>query len=128
MRSAGDRPAEIGLAQGRLEHFAVGVARQRLGPDGDVLRHLGVGEVLPREVVELAKQAVQHAEEGNYMSPFAWPELGHYPGLVASSGLGVVHVAVIVAVNAGCSEEAFPRLARTDAVPGQPGEAPREQP
>src|SRR6266480_4690571 len=33
-----------------------------------------------------------------------------------------------VAVNAGCSEEAFPRLAQTDAVPGQPGEAPREQP
>jgi hypothetical protein len=45
---------------------------------------------------------------------------------VASGALGMVHVAVTVAVNAGCSEEAFPRLARADAVPGQPGEALRK--
>ena len=32
------------------------------------------------------------------------------------------------AVHAGCAEQAFPRLARTGAAPGQPGEAPREQP
>ena len=46
------------------------------------------------------------------------------PDRVATGALGVVHVAVTVAVNAGCSEEAFPRRAQTDAVPGQPGEAP----
>jgi hypothetical protein len=43
---------------------------------------------------------------------------------VATAALGVAHVAVTVAVDAGCSEEAFPRRAQTDAVPGQPGEAP----
>jgi hypothetical protein len=47
-------------------------------------------------------------------------------GMRLLRGTRVVHVAVRVAVNAGCSEEAFPRLARTSAVPGQPGEAPRE--
>jgi len=44
-------------------------------------------------------------------------------GRVTTRALGVVHVAVTVALSAGWSEEAFPRRAQTDAVPDQPGEA-----
>ena len=83
------------LAQDRLENLAARVARQRLGAERDVLRHLEVGDPLARERARSRRRRARRPGAGTITAPTFSPIIASGTPSTATSN------------TAGCATSAF---------------------